>query len=125
VHRVESSEVLRLRDRVIPLVRAERMFGRTGAHESGNGNGGNGHAAEDLLCVVVIGVGEKRVGLVVDELLGQEETVIKPLGSYLKHIPGVAGATIGGDGRVRLILDPGAVAGASDDSAALLERMSA
>jgi two-component system chemotaxis sensor kinase CheA len=62
---------------------------------------------------------------VVDELLGQEETVIKPLGSYLKHIPGVAGATIGGDGRVRLILDPGAVAGASDDSAALLERMSA
>jgi two-component system chemotaxis sensor kinase CheA len=122
VHRVESSEVLRLRDRVIPLVRAARMFGR--ARDNGNGKG-NGHAPEELLCVVVIGVGEKRVGLVVDELLGQEETVIKPLGSYLKHIPGVAGATIGGDGRVRLILDPGAVAGASDDSAALLERMSA
>ncbi len=120
VHRVESSEVLRLRDRVIPLVRAERMFGRAGA--AGNGNG---HAPAEFLCVVVIGVGEKRVGLVVDELLGQEETVIKPLGSYLKHIPGVAGATIGGDGRVRLILDPGAVAGASDDSAALLERMNA
>lgn len=122
VHRVESGEVLRLRDRVIPLVRAERMFGRAGVNQKGNGKG---HAPEQLLCVVVIGVGEKRVGLVVDELLGQEETVIKPLGSYLKHIPGVAGATIGGDGRVRLILDPGAVAGASDDSATLLERMSA
>ena len=122
VHRVEHTEVLRLRERVVPLVRAERLFGRR--QGSGNGNG-NGHAANEMLCVVVIGVGEKRVGLVVDELLGQEETVIRPLGSYLKHIPGVAGATIGGDGRVRLILDPGAVAGASEDSAALLERMSA
>ena len=122
VHRVENNEVLRLRDRIIPLVRAQRLFG---AVES-NGNGSqHAAAASEQLCVVIIGVGEKRVGLVVDELLGQEETVIKPLGSYLKHIPGVAGATIGGDGRVRLILDPGAVAGATEDSAALLERVSA
>lgn len=121
VHRVERSEVLRLRDRVIPLIRAERLFGCRSAKNAD----GNGHRPDELLCVVIIGVGEKRVGLVVEELLGQEETVIKPLGSYLKHIPGVAGATIGGDGRVRLILDPGAVAGASEDAAALLERTSA
>jgi two-component system chemotaxis sensor kinase CheA len=118
VHRVESSEVLRLRERVIPLVRARKLFG------SGNGlaEEEEAGAGEAQLCAVIIGVGEKRVGLVVDRLVGQEETVIKPLGSYLKHIPGVAGATIGGDGRVRLILDPGAIAGASDDSALLLER---
>ncbi len=160
VHTVEGSEVLHLRERLIPLVRAERLFGRTGtpacpaadrtskpetdggARRAEGGLGGahpapegaqSGQAgvpvlpdaANDQLCVVVIGVGEKRVGLAVDELLGQEETVIKPLGSYLRHIPGVAGATIGGDGRVRLILDPGAVAGASEDSAALLERQRA
>ncbi len=150
VHAVEGSEVLRLRERIIPLVRAERLFGRTGTPacpaadrtsqpepDSGThptperAEGGQARvpalpdAAREQLCVVVIGVGEKRVGLAVDELLGQEETVIKPLGSYLRHIPGVAGATIGGDGRVRLILDPGAVAGASEDSAALLERQSA
>ncbi len=121
VHRVESSEVLRLRDRVIPLVRARSLFG------SSETPAGPGEAAsrEAQLCAVIIGVGEKRVGLVVDRLIGQEETVIKPLGSYLRHIPGVAGATIGGDGRVRLILDPGAIAGASDDSALLLERTTA
>jgi two-component system chemotaxis sensor kinase CheA len=55
--------------------------------------------------VVVIGLADKRIGLVVDDLLGQQEIVIKPLGRYLVNIPGFAGATTLGDGRVVLILD--------------------
>jgi two-component system chemotaxis sensor kinase CheA len=47
----------------------------------------------------------KRVGLVVDELLGQEEVVIKPLEDYLQERSGFSGATILGDGRISLILD--------------------
>lgn len=101
VHRVEGTEVLRLRDQILPLQRLRSMF--TVGHSIADQPTG-------MLCVVVIGVGEKRLGLVVDELLGQEETVIKPLGSYLKHVPGLAGATISGDGRVRLILDPAGIA---------------
>jgi two-component system chemotaxis sensor kinase CheA len=54
----------------------------------------------------VLGVGERRIALLVDRLLGQESTVIKPLGSYLHGCSSLAGATIGGDGRVRLVLDP-------------------
>jgi len=58
----------------------------------------NGH-------VVVAHIGNQRVGLVVDQLIGQEEAVIKPLGSRLQGTPGLAGATITGDGRISLILD--------------------
>jgi len=58
----------------------------------------NGH-------VVVAHVGSQRVGLVVDQLIGQEEAVIKPLGSRLQGTPGLAGATITGTGRIALILD--------------------
>jgi two-component system chemotaxis sensor kinase CheA len=66
------------------------------------------------LRVVVVALGETRLGLVVDQLLGQEETVIKPLNAYLRSVPGLAGATIGGDGKVRLILDPAGVAAMAD-----------
>jgi len=52
-------------------------------------------------------VAEKRFALLVDGLAGQESTVIKPLGSYLHDCTGIAGATVSGDGRVRLVLDPG------------------
>ena len=55
--------------------------------------------------VVIVAVGTKRVGLVVDQLVGQEEVVIKPLGRMLHGTPGMAGATITGDGRIALILD--------------------
>jgi two-component system chemotaxis sensor kinase CheA len=58
----------------------------------------NGH-------VVIVGVGTQRVGFVVDELLGQEEVVIKPLGKMIQGTDGLAGATITGDGNIALILD--------------------
>lgn len=55
--------------------------------------------------MVIVAVGTKRVGFVVDQLVGQEEVVIKPLGKMLHGTPGMAGATITGDGRIALILD--------------------
>jgi two-component system chemotaxis sensor kinase CheA len=55
--------------------------------------------------VVIVGIGYDKVGLVVDNLLGQEEIVIKSLGEYLGSIKGIAGATIRGDGKVIMILD--------------------
>ena len=55
--------------------------------------------------VVVVNVGNQKVGFVVERLIGQEEVVIKPLGALLHGVPGLAGATITGDGRIALILD--------------------
>lgn len=55
--------------------------------------------------VVIVSVGTQRVGFVVDQLIGQEEVVIKPLGKMLHGTPGMAGATITGDGTIALILD--------------------
>ncbi len=63
-------------------------------------------AEQEMLSVVVIQDGERRLGLVVDRLLERQEVVIKPLGSYLGDIKGISGATIMGDGSVILILDP-------------------
>jgi two-component system chemotaxis sensor kinase CheA len=80
-------------------VRTERIFPENG------GNGGGPQVEEERQFVVVIGLAEKKIGLVVDALLGQQEIVIKPLGRYLLNVPGFAGATTLGDGRVVLILD--------------------
>ena len=55
--------------------------------------------------MVVVSVGNQKVGFVVDQLVGQEEVVIKPLGKMLHGTEGMAGATITGDGRIALILD--------------------
>ena len=56
-------------------------------------------------CVVIVSAGNRRVGFVVDQLIGQEEVVIKPLGKMLHGTVGMAGATITGDGTIALILD--------------------
>jgi two-component system chemotaxis sensor kinase CheA len=95
VHQVEGNEVLRLHGETLPLLRLRKMFAV---------GSGDGEIADQK--VVILLVGEKRVALVVDRLIGQESTVIKSLGGHLRHCSSVAGATIGGDGRVRLVLDP-------------------
>ncbi len=59
----------------------------------------------DTSHVVIVSIGTQRVGFVVDELLGQEEVVIKPLGEMLLGTPGMSGATITGDGKIALIID--------------------
>lgn len=112
IHLVEGAEVLCLRGETLPLIRLQRLFedklaNREVHHE-------NFWPASDLNGkAVILGIAEKRIALLVDHLLGQESTVIKPLGSYWHHCPSLAGATISGDGRVRLVLDPTGLLAAS------------
>ncbi len=94
-HVIGGQEVLKLRDMVLPLIRLEQVFKVQRATE-----------ANDFCYVVVIGAADKRVGLVVTRLVGQQEVAIKSLGTYLANVPGIAGSTILGDGRVTLIIDP-------------------
>jgi len=94
-HLIGGQEVLKLRDMVLPLIRLERVFKVQRTTE-----------ANDFCYVVVIGAADKRVGLVVSRLVGQQEVAIKSLGNYLANVPGIAGSTILGDGRVTLIIDP-------------------
>jgi two-component system chemotaxis sensor kinase CheA len=108
-HRVEGSEVLCMRGETLPLLRLDQLFpaaARGLRPVAGSSNAGPAAAGEQDQKVVILGVAERRIALLVDRLLGQESTVIKPLGAYLHRCSSLAGATIGGDGRVRLVLDP-------------------
>ncbi|MBK1674027.1 chemotaxis protein CheA, partial [Ectothiorhodospira shaposhnikovii] len=93
-NRVDDQEVIMVRNRSLPLYYLRRWLvsGDTDEYR------GMGH-------VVVVFSGNQRVGFVVDNLIGQEEVVIKPLGNLLHGVPGLAGATITGDGGIALILD--------------------
>ncbi|MBT8123102.1 MAG: chemotaxis protein CheA [Gammaproteobacteria bacterium] len=94
-----ESELYRLRDEYIPVIRLNDLFGMT----SGT------RALEDGLLMVVESEGQ-RVGLFVDELMGQQQVVIKSLETNFMHIQGISGATILGDGTVALIMDiPGLI----------------
>jgi two-component system chemotaxis sensor kinase CheA len=92
--RVEQREVMVVRGGALPLVRLAEWLGIRGQAR-----------VETPQHVVVAMVGARKVGFVVDELLGQEEVVIKPLAAGLLNVPGYAGATITGDGKLALILD--------------------
>ena len=92
IHNFEGREVLKLRDSVLSLIRLDEVFQLEGSF------------SQDMY-VVVVALAEKRIGLIVDRLVGQEEIVIKSLGEYLGGNVGIAGATIMGDGKVRLIVD--------------------
>lgn len=112
VHLVEGSEVLCLRDETLPLMRLAELFH---AYSSAESQASSPHPQRHSSKVVILGVAEKRVALVVDQLLGQEATVVKPLGTYLHHCSSLAGATISGDGRVRLVLDPAGLLAAAQN----------
>lgn len=98
IYTIDGKNVLRLRDEVLSLVRLSDVFGVEKVFDGG-----------DHTYVVIIGVAEAKLGIIVDTLVGQEEIVIKSMGDYLQNIPGIAGATIRGDGRVTLIIDVGAM----------------
>jgi two-component system chemotaxis sensor kinase CheA len=70
-------------------------------------------AADARAHVVVIQVGHQQLGLLAGEVLGREDVMVKPLGSHLRNLPGVAGASIAGDGRIALVLDLVALAESS------------
>jgi len=94
---IQNREVILLRDNVIPIVRLARelQVQQTVSEE------------EDELYIVIVQMGEKRAGFMVDTLVGQQEVVIKSMGKLLGGIRCIAGATILGDGQVALILDVG------------------
>ena len=92
---VDGQECVSIRDQAVPLFYLKKWL------VNGAANIENPSEAH----VVIVTVGTQRVGFVVDQLIGQEEVVIKPLGKMLNGTPGMAGATITGDGTIALILD--------------------
>lgn len=91
---VQNKEVIHLRGTVIPLIRLSEILDVESRKSE-----------EDSLIVVIVKKGDKMAGLVIDELIGQQEIVIKSLGKYIKQCKFISGATILGDGEVALILD--------------------
>lgn len=91
---VQQKEVINLRGTVIPLVRLDEMLDCPPREEE-----------PENLVIVIVKKGDKQTGLVIDNLLGQQEIVIKPLGKYINIHKMISGATILGDGEVALIID--------------------
>lgn len=95
IKRTNNKEVIIYRDKVLPIIRVNEKLGLP-------------KTDKDRVYIVVVNVGEKSAGLLVDSLEGQQDIVIKPLGKTLKGLKEYIGATILGDGFVTLILDVGA-----------------
>jgi two-component system chemotaxis sensor kinase CheA len=96
---VGPGEMVLLRGQLLPIIRLHRLFNIPGAV-----------VEPDQGLLIVLESQAKRCAVMVDKLLGQQQVVIKSLGSTLANIPGVAGGAILGDGRVGLILDPTGIA---------------
>lgn len=91
---VNKNEAIVVRGQVLPLLYLRELYNHEAVREE-----------KAKIFVVVVNVGGKQVGLVVDYLIGEQEVVIKSLGRYIGDVQGIAGATILGDGRVALIMD--------------------
>ncbi|MDR2362815.1 MAG: chemotaxis protein CheA [Spirochaetaceae bacterium] len=93
IRRIDNYEVFNIRNDVLSLLRLNRLFGiKTEEHQEYN-------------FVVIVGTAEKKMGFMVDSLIGEEDVVIKPLRDQYTNSPGIAGASILGDGSVSLIID--------------------
>jgi two-component system, chemotaxis family, sensor kinase CheA len=93
IKKIDNYEVFNIRSDVISLLRLNRLFGiRTEEHQ-------------DYNFIVIVGTAEKKMGFMVDSLIGEEDVVIKPLRDQFTNSPGIAGASILGDGSVSLIID--------------------
>lgn len=95
---VQNKEVIHLRGTVIPLIRLNEVLDIESKKSE-----------DENLIVVIVKKGDKMAGLVIDELIGQQEIVIKSLGKYTKQCKFISGATILGDGEIALILDANAL----------------
>ena len=95
---VQNKEVIHLRGSVIPLIRLANVLDVESTRSS-----------EEHLVVVIVKKGDRLAGLVIDDMIGQQEIVIKSLGKYIKQCRFISGATILGDGEVALILDANAL----------------
>jgi two-component system chemotaxis sensor kinase CheA len=101
IERIKDTPVLRLRNKLLPLVHLTTLLGMPG-----------GDAAAETGFVVVTRVGARTFGIVVDAVFHTEEIVVKPMSTKLRHIPLFSGVTILGDGAVIMIVDPNGIAGA-------------
>ncbi len=100
VNMVQGHRMASVREQVVPIVTLEKIFnwGQGGREEN---------AGElDAVTLVILGEGNQRVGLAVSRVLGEEDVVIKSIATNYRNVVGIAGASILGDGRVSLILDP-------------------
>ncbi len=94
INKIDNYEIMNVRNEVISVLRLSRLFGIPSATEN-----------SDQCYIVIVGSQEKKIGLMVDSLIGEEDVVIKPLKDQFTNSPGVAGASILGDGSVSLIID--------------------
>ncbi|MBK6917113.1 MAG: chemotaxis protein CheA [Deltaproteobacteria bacterium] len=99
IRTVEGAEVITLHGKTLPLAHLARMFGLAPT----------ARATLPRNYVIVVGLAQHRIGLVVDDLLGQHDVVIKSLGAALRQVPGIAGATELGGGRTVLLIDVAAL----------------
>ncbi|MBF0336120.1 MAG: chemotaxis protein CheW, partial [Alphaproteobacteria bacterium] len=106
IERINNAPVLRLRDRLLPLVSLERLLKL-----------GDEAAERDEMFIVVTQVGTYTFGIIVDRVFDTEEIVVKPVAPILRHISMFSGNTILGDGSVIMILDPNGIAGATGEVA--------
>jgi two-component system chemotaxis sensor kinase CheA len=93
IQMIDNYEVFNIRSDVISLLRLNRLFGIKTEEQ------------QDYNFIVIVGTAEKKMGFMVDSLIGEEDVVIKPLRDQFTNSPGIAGASILGDGSVSLIID--------------------
>jgi len=93
ISRIDNYEVMNVRNEVISILRLSRLFGIRKTEES------------EYNFIVIVGSVDKKIGVMVDSLIGEEDVVIKPLRDQFTNSPGIAGASILGDGSVSLIID--------------------
>ncbi len=93
IARIDNYEVLNVRNEVISILRLSRLFGIKNTVDS------------EYSFIVIVGTADKKIGVMVDALIGEEDVVIKPLRDQFTNSPGIAGASILGDGSVSLIID--------------------
>ena len=93
INMIDNYEVFNIRQDVISLLRLNRLFGIKTEEQ------------KDYYYIVIVGTAEKKMGFMVDSLIGEEDVVIKPLRDQFTNSPGIAGASILGDGSVSLIID--------------------
>src|SRR5262249_293568 len=100
IERIKDTPVLRLRNKLLPLIHLKKLLKMGGAAGAGPGNGFMG----------VTQVGNQTFGIVVDGVFHTEEIVVKPMSTKLRHISMFSGNTILGDGAVIMIIDPNGIA---------------
>ena len=141
IHVINHREVVVERGRTLPIVRLQDIFAtrmqgderrgaipsaavvKSGRNAKAGASGTEREAKKTTsLYLVVVGLGEKQVGLVVDSLVGEQEVVIKTLGKFIGDIQGISGATILGDGHVALIVDINGLVQCATETPSLTQR---